>query len=166
MPESDDETWAPVPGYEELYEVSDQGRIRSLDRPHQGGKVMTPDDSNPSSPSIRLWRDGHYQRASLSRLVLLAHGPEPETATMRAERIDPEGPSSVKNLRWRRPITQQKLTEQEVVAIYRAAWRAEDDPTTTNDDIGKRYGVSAGAVSHIKNGRSWSHVTDDINRPA
>lgn len=26
------ETWKPVPGYEGLYEVSDQGRVRSLDR--------------------------------------------------------------------------------------------------------------------------------------
>jgi hypothetical protein len=85
---------------------------------------------------------------------------------MVAKRIDEEGPLSVQNLHWRRPITQQKLTEEEAAAVYRAAWRADDDPTTTNDDIGKRYGVSAGAVSHIKNGRSWSHVTDDIKRPA
>ena len=26
------ELWQPVPGYEGLYEVSDQGRVRSLDR--------------------------------------------------------------------------------------------------------------------------------------
>lgn len=29
----DPETWLPVPGYEGLYEVSDHGQIRSLDRP-------------------------------------------------------------------------------------------------------------------------------------
>ena len=27
------ETWKPVPGWEDLYEASDEGRIRSLDRP-------------------------------------------------------------------------------------------------------------------------------------
>lgn len=26
------ETWKPIPGYEGLYEVSDHGRVRSLDR--------------------------------------------------------------------------------------------------------------------------------------
>lgn len=32
MRESDIETWAPVVGYEGLYEVSDRGRVRSIDR--------------------------------------------------------------------------------------------------------------------------------------
>jgi hypothetical protein len=31
------ENWRPIIGYESLYEVSDQGRVRSLDRPRRNG---------------------------------------------------------------------------------------------------------------------------------
>lgn len=173
MPESDDETtvsdnesWAPVPGYEGQYEVSDQGRVRSLDR-----TISHPDGAKQISGQIlrtqvindtvmvELARDGGYEPRSVARLVLLAHGPSPKAPTMVAKRIDDDEPACLDNLGWDRPITQAKLTEKEVLSIWRQAWAAEKDPTTTHDDIASRYGVSRQTVSHIKRGRSWDHVT-------
>lgn len=37
------ETWRPIPGYEGLYDVSDQGHVRSLQLP-QGDKAMSGND--------------------------------------------------------------------------------------------------------------------------
>ena len=168
MPESDDETWAPVPGYEGLYEVSDQGRVRSLDRdaytpigaknsrPLEGG-ILTQQRPDESA-TVQLSRDGNVIRVSVARLVLLAHGPEPEAPTMQAHKISQEGPLRLENLEWRRPITQNKLTEEQAATIYKWAWGT----SMTQKKIGRHFGVSRQTVSHIKHERSWSHVTDEI----
>ena len=57
------ETWRPVVGYEGSYEVSDHGRVRSLDRISHGaraGRVLTPhigandgDRTNPRLDNLR-----------------------------------------------------------------------------------------------------------------
>jgi len=168
MPESDDETWAPVPGYEGQYEVSDQGRVRSLDRTIShpdgakqiSGQILRTQVIN-NTVMVELARDGGYEPRSVARLVLLAHGPSPKAPTMVAKRIDDDRPACVDNLGWGRPITQAKLTEKEVLSIWRQAWAAEKDPTTTHDDIAARYGVSRQTVSHIKNGRTMAALAQD-----
>jgi hypothetical protein len=34
--------WAPIPGYEGAYEVSDAGEVRSLPGGHRSGRVLRP----------------------------------------------------------------------------------------------------------------------------
>lgn len=175
MPQSDEETWAPVPGYEGLYEVSDQGRVRRLEakvdsrhgpksRTHPGG-ALSPEVSE-GVPRVSLWRGGAHVTKTVARLVLLAHGPDPDAPTMVAKRIDTGGPFTLDNLRWERPITQAKLDVEQATSIYREAWRSVSDPSTTYEDVAERYGVHEKTVSAIKNGHTWSHVTEDVNRPA
>jgi len=172
MTDTESETWAAVPGYEGLYEVSDQGRVRSLSRT---ARVTTPEGKNASRPVERkiltldgsntdqgrvvgLYRGGIERRLSVARLVLLAHGPEPETPTMQAKRIDPNGDLCLENLEWRRPITKNKLTEKEAATIYKWAW----ETSMTDVAIGRHFEVSRETVSHIKHGYNWNHVTDNI----
>jgi len=171
MPESNEETWAPVPGYEGLYEVSDQGRVRSLSRDvytaisSKGSRrleerILTQRRSDQNA-TVQLSRDGNISRVSVGRLVLLVHGPDPKKSTMQAQKINPEDPLCLRNLEWRRPITQNKLTEEQAATIYKWAWGT----SMTNREVGEHFRVSQQTVSHIKHGRVWSHVTDDINRP-
>ena len=169
MPQSDEE-WAPVPGYEGLYEVSDQGRVRSLDRSvytEKGGehsrpvegKILSYAKSDRRSPVVELWRDGRSTRVSVARLVLLAHGPEPESQKRHALLIDPDGKVCLENLRWGRPTHKKKLTEDQAATIYKWAW----ETSMTQETIGRHFGVSHQTVSAIKNGRNWSHVTEEID---
>lgn len=51
------ERWLPVVGYEGLYEVSDQGRVRSLSRPGHPGRILKPTGAG----------NGPYWRVDLSR---------------------------------------------------------------------------------------------------
>lgn len=80
------EQWRPVVGLEGLYEVSDQGRVRSLDRvvPHGlygsaslRGKILKGMMSPAASyPSVGFGRHG---RQYIHRLVMAAFvGPKPE----------------------------------------------------------------------------------------
>lgn len=116
---------------------------------------------NVTNGKIRLSKTGDDVRYNVTRLVLLAHGPPQPSPQHYARKIDPEGPIHLENLRWQRPITRAKLTEDEVIAIYREAHRE----CHTQREIAERYGVSPQTISHIKHGRVWSHVTEDVNPP-
>lgn len=64
------ERWLPVVGYEGLYEVSDQGRVRSLDRlvPHgrggtmrrRKGQVLKPGLSSAGYETVTLGKRGSH----------------------------------------------------------------------------------------------------------
>lgn len=104
-----EERWLPVVGYEGLYEVSDQGRVRSVDR-----VVTFKDGRNRRAPGRILKlipRDGNYVVVSLfennrgtqvlvQHLVLAAFvGPRPEG--MVCCHNDGNGSNNrVGNLRW------------------------------------------------------------------
>lgn len=81
------ELWLPVPGYEGFYEVSDQGRVRSVDRVIQTrkgpsrrkGRVRRPHVHKQGYLELPLCRDGEQQMFTVHRLVMLAFvGPRPE----------------------------------------------------------------------------------------
>lgn len=81
------ETWRPVVGYEDLYEVSDQGRVRSLDRvfvrtngvPQSvKGRVLKPGTDKDGYRTVALSRGGKATTRRIHRLVLSAFvGPCP-----------------------------------------------------------------------------------------
>lgn len=75
-------TWRAVPDYEGLYEVSDQGLVRSLRRRTsngmRGGKMLKLRVAGPGYHQVTLWADGKPETAYVHRLVLAAFiGPLP-----------------------------------------------------------------------------------------
>jgi hypothetical protein len=70
------ETWKPVVGWEGLYEVSDHGRVRSLDRVTVKGKrygqIMKPLALDTGHLRVRLSREGRGSSMLVHRLVLEA----------------------------------------------------------------------------------------------
>lgn len=86
------EVWRPVEGYVGRYQVSNLGRVRSLERvvKHRGtgkmkvrGRLLKPSwragDPDAGHPSVSLSLNGDQKRHYLSRLVLstFERGPEP-----------------------------------------------------------------------------------------
>jgi NUMOD4 motif/HNH endonuclease len=81
------EVWLPIPEYAGLYEVSDYGRVRSLDRhvPWQGfkrfcrGVVLKPVPTLDGHLSVSLFKDGKMRNRLVHQLVLVAFiGPRPD----------------------------------------------------------------------------------------
>lgn len=80
------ETWKPIPGWEGAYEVSDQGRVRSLPRAvrhyrggasRRGGRILRPGVVRDYERVV-LQRDGRTKNVAVHRLVLTAFiGPCP-----------------------------------------------------------------------------------------
>ncbi len=77
------ERWLPVVGYEGIYEVSDQGRVRSLDRIDTRGharreKVLRPRKTTRDHLAVALYADSVRTDFQVHRLVLEAFvGPRP-----------------------------------------------------------------------------------------
>jgi hypothetical protein len=103
------ERWLPVPGYEGLYDVSDRGRVRSLDRVvirsdgrrrTISARVLGYHVGNRGYPVVMLARDGGVVRRHVHILVLGAFaGPCPPGQEARhgpAGKLD----ASLANLCW------------------------------------------------------------------
>lgn len=103
------ETWLPVPGYEGLYEVSDQGEVRSLDRTLEyksghlqrvRGRVLKHPTSRNGYPVVVLCNSGVEVMKYVHQLVLEAFvGPRPD-GMLGLHWDDVKTNNSLTNLRW------------------------------------------------------------------
>lgn len=88
------ERWAPVVAFEGLYEVSNQGRVRSVDRVVQlqghptlkqrtmRGRILFQKTNRPAGGAykrkqVALWKDNREHTANVARLVAEAFLPNP-----------------------------------------------------------------------------------------
>lgn len=170
------ETWKPIVGFEGFYEVSDHGRVRSLDRVirhSQGGDRLKKGallrvSPMPVSgyPRVSLHKEGKEKTALVHNLVLEAFvGPRPQGND--ACHLDGTRTNNcVCNLRWDTRTGNMadrqshgrtkrgedhykaKLTQAQVLAA-----RSEDRPVC---DVARELGVTPANISSIRSGRSWA----------
>lgn len=99
------EQWRAVVGYEGAYEVSDLGRVRSLNRVTDRGRkwrgrVMTTTALQNAYLVVTLWRNGSQRTPLVHRLVLEAFvGPAPESHEARHVNGD-RADNRLTNLSW------------------------------------------------------------------
>lgn len=99
------EVWLPVAGYQGIYEVSDKGAVRSLDRvagnnQNRRGRVLKERQLPNGRPRVSLAKDGSVKDAYTYRLVLEAFvGPCPPGHEALHWDDDPSN-NSLTNLRW------------------------------------------------------------------
>jgi hypothetical protein len=170
------EVWQPVRGYEGLYEVSDQGRVRSLPSQKWNGAAWTkkPGCIRKTSigahgyPAVDLKHNGHRKTFTVHTLVLTAFvGPRPtgqECRHLNGNRAD----SRLCNLAWGTPSENDQDRKRHGTFIqgemHGNARLTEHDVRLirsmrgTQAAIAKRFAVSPSLVSMIKAGQRWAHV--------
>lgn len=178
------ERWLPVVGYEGLYEVSDRGRVRSLDRilvrrgkngpmnVRRRGQILKPGTVESGHQLVVL---GRGVSKLVHALVLIAFvGPRPPRFDSRHLDGDPAN-NQLKNLCW--GTRSENILDAVRHGTYRngarpgtGSWRAKlteaDIPAIrarlasgeTCQDIARDYPVRASNISHIKQGKTWRHV--------
>ncbi len=103
------EQWLAIPGFEGYYEVSDQGRVRSVRRAvvsHSDsrtrifkGRVLSPELRN-GYHVVHLSREGVTSKHYVHRLVLTAFIGEPEDGAECCHNNDVRTDNRLENLRW------------------------------------------------------------------
>ena len=169
------EVWKPVPGYEGLYEVSDQGRVRSLDRyvqcsgPVKGayvslkkGRLLRPGPSNYGHLSVVL---GRRQTRMVHDLVLRAFVGAPPTKRECCHNNGDPADNRLENLRWGtrsennidavRHQRRGKLSADDVRAIRHAL---AIGARGTGLQLAHEYDVCSTTISAIKVGRHYGHL--------
>ena len=97
------ETWVSIVGYEGLYEISDLGRVRSLQIRGLLGGIMTATRTNRGYYVIGLMNDGVKKQHRLHCLVLTAFvGPRP-AGMQGCHGRDDKSDNTLSNLRWDTP---------------------------------------------------------------
>jgi hypothetical protein len=167
------EQWRPCPGHEGLYEVSDEGRVRSLH--FSPPKLLKFGKDETGYPTVMLSSGGSIKAGgtrkpfTVHRLVARAfHGDKQNVLHREVAHLDNDRTNArAENLKWvsrteneshkyrfgtRASHLYSPLTEEQVGEIKAMLGRK------TNVAIARDYPVSPHAISKIKRGIHWKHV--------
>lgn len=182
---TDSENWKPVVGYEGLYEVSDMGRVRSLDRDgyrnRQDGRfkgITLSPFIDPSSEYlyVNLSKSGKARKTAVHLMVLEAFvGPRPLPSMDACHDDGCRQNARLKNLRWDTRVAnaadklrhgtaqigernaRSKLTEEQVSLILSSE--------LSSIKMAKLLGVASSTVRAIRIGQNWRHSTGIKSKP-
>lgn len=178
------EQWKPVLGYEDLYEVSNLGRVRSLDRVEhipdkigvcharvKRGKILKPCyDGKHHYLHVSLRRNGSGITRNIHRLVAEAFIPNPSGYKEVNHKDEDKTNNKTENLEWcnhsynntygsKLNSTQGEKNPQakitrETVLEIRSLFK-DRDPEYGLTPLAKKYGLSISHIHSIVHGREW-----------
>lgn len=95
------EEWRPLVGYEGLYEVSNMGRVKSLNYRRTGKeKILEPYDDGYGYLKVKLFKDGKGKNCRINRLVAIAFIPNPYNLPEVNHKDEDKTNNCVENLEW------------------------------------------------------------------
>lgn len=168
------EIWLPIAGFEGYYEVSNMGRVRSLDREICNGKgtrlrkgrILKYGDQNSGYLFAPLWKDNKGSCPLVHRLVAIAFLPNPENKAFVNHKDGNKQNNLLSNLEWMTHKENHqhavglglmnqgvnhyacKLTYEDVIAIRRLSIRG-----IKNVELAKIFNVSPTTTCGIVKGR-------------
>lgn len=176
------EEWKAVPGWEGRYEVSNQGRVRSLPRQvhdrlrgrqwHISGGIMKPGTRGKGYKCVALTDKNRSTTQSIHKLVCLAFHGAPNGKTEVAHADGDPANNRASNLRWATSKENHAdkarhgrvakgersgralLTERDVLEIR----RRYKDGGISNCQQAREYGVHNATVFAIVKRKSWKHI--------
>lgn len=178
----DDESWLPVVDWTGYYEVSDKGRVRSVDREIESrpgviqrfrGQILRPCKDAKGYDRVMLCRKGFQRSFTVHTLVAAAFlGPRPPGHVIRHGPLGKED-NTPENLRYRtsrqnvrdrdrdgttaegEKCFHAKLTALQAFQIRVKSWEHGRPPLRV---IAEEYGVSIQCVWSIAHWRTWTHL--------
>lgn len=167
------ELWAPIKGYEGLYEVSNKGRIKSLAKNAGNSprkkRIRKLKETRHGYLNVSLWKFGKSKHPLVHRLVAMAFLPNPcnypEVNHLDGDRKN----ANVENLEWCTTSqnikhafkignknnrgenhSQHILTEKDVILIRKSS--------RDNKELAKKYHCHPTTIHSARVGKSWKHI--------
>lgn len=165
------EEWRPVFGFEGLYEVSDQGRVRGIPRCGSHGQPLRPSTRGNGYKFVCLSANGVVTGHPVHRLVARAFVPVDDGRQMVNHRNGDKADNRAVNLEWvthgenmhhafavlgavrsakGRPARNRKLNAGQVRAIR--------NDSRSASELAGLYGVGHTTISNVKLGKYYSDV--------
>ena len=180
---SGQEVWWPIPEYEGCYEVSTDGRVRSLDREvlrggfpmNLRGRMLKQNKNGSGYCQVVLSGPKGQWNAFVHRLVALTFLGDPMDGQEVRHMDGCKNNNTLSNLKWgtksenmsdcKRHGTSglgerngsARLTADDVLSI-----RRDFSQGKTRDNIAQRLGIAKSHVCQIVNGESWRHIGGPI----
>ena len=110
------ETWKPVVGYDGLYEVSDQGRVKSLW--HGKERILKPHNSGSGYLKVTLCKDGHTKQLLLHRLVAEAFIQNPNNLATINHKDEVKTNNVASNLEWMSRADNKRYSANKLVQMF------------------------------------------------
>ncbi len=169
-----DETWRDIPGYENLYQVSDQGRIKGVsvrcNNKYKPGRILKSANDGRGYIHIVLCRDGKKFDWHVHRLVLIAFRGSPPDGKNEVNHMNNiSNDNRLENLEWVSRTENErhkynttianrgtrngscKLSELDVKIIRNRLASGDYQHVIAQD-----YGVSRSLIGQIAGGRIWA----------
>ena len=176
------EQWRPVPGYVGFYEVSDLGRVRSLDRtvlhPSGGpkahrGRIIQQSKKGEACPGVCLSKFGKVTRYSVGTLVLLSfvgprtegmqvcHFPDADTKNNRLDNL--RWGTAAENAEDREKHGRTARGERNGASVLTTEKVKQIKRLLAKGGIGKQriateFKVAKYLITRIQRGELWKHV--------
>ena len=156
------EIWLSIKGYEGIYEVSNKGRVRSLDRvgynkQNLSGIILKPDINN-GYKRVRLYKHGRCKTYKISRLVAETFIDNPNNLPIVGHWNDTKTDDRVINLYWTNP--KENMTHNKINLKYSIKIKGVSDEDTvifeSISDAGKN-GFNTGHISSCLLGKRKTH---------
>ncbi len=175
------ERWKDIEGFEEQYQISSLGRVKSLERyvknnlcgeVLQEGRMMSIQSFSDGYQYVTLWKDGKRRSHSMHRLIAAAYIPNPENKPEVNHKDGIKTNNYETNLEWvtssENKIHAHKtgLTNNSKGMEHRNAKFTDDQirwirrlrGKVTNSLLAKIYGVDKSTISNILTYKTWRHI--------
>ena len=155
------ETWRDVVGYEGLYQVSDHGRVKSLNYNKTGQeRLMRLITDKKGYLRVTLWKDGKQKMYQTHRIVAQAFIDNPDNKPcidhINAIKTD----NRVENLRWvtckencNNPITKERCRISNIGKVTRIVF-CENTIFTSITQCAKYYGINRKTMNDWLTGKN------------
>lgn len=173
-----EEYWKDIKGYEGLYQVSNLGNIKSIDRSIKRSTSLMKLKSKPISqyvgnrgyPMVSLCINGKCKRYLVHRIVAIAFLPNPLNKAYVNHIDDNKQNSNLENLEWSTPtensihahkhglanVARGERQHSSKLTVDRVKYIRESSKTVRELSI--MFNVSKQSIRDVKMKRSWKHI--------